>query len=308
MQKTIGIPRALLYYKYYPLWKAFFESLGYELIISGKTTTRTIERGSLYLVDEACLSMKIFMGHVEELLEKCDFLFVPRIISLKKKEKLCTNFSALYDIVKTAFPKETILNYNIDMDHGKSEEKAFLSLAKQLHIPIPEIKKAYKNAKVRQKEYRIEKYKQQKKALESTNLKILLAGHPYNLYDEQIGIPIATYLKQLGVTILWSDIYDQSTMARECSKISSSVYWTYSKELLGAISHYKKKVDGILVLSTFPCGTDSLTNEMCVRKIKDTPLAVILIDEQNSGTGLYTRLESFVDILERRAHYAKTNH
>ncbi|MHA1131865.1 MAG: acyl-CoA dehydratase activase-related protein, partial [Candidatus Helarchaeota archaeon] len=33
MTKKIGIPRSLLYYKYFPLWKTFFEELGYEIII-----------------------------------------------------------------------------------------------------------------------------------------------------------------------------------------------------------------------------------------------------------------------------------
>lgn len=39
-----------------------------------------------------------------------------------------------------------------------------------------------------------------------------------------------------------------------------------NKELLGAFSYYKDKVDGIILITAFPCGPDSLTNEMIIRK------------------------------------------
>ena len=53
-------------------------------------------------------------------------------------------------------------------------------------------------------------------------------------------------------------------------------------------------------MSTFPCGPDSLVNELLIRKIKDIPTINILIDEQNANTGLETRLESFIDIIKER--------
>jgi predicted nucleotide-binding protein (sugar kinase/HSP70/actin superfamily) len=33
----IGIPRALLFYHFYPLWKTFFENLGFQVILSPET-------------------------------------------------------------------------------------------------------------------------------------------------------------------------------------------------------------------------------------------------------------------------------
>ena len=60
-------------------------------------------------------------------------------------------------------------------------------------------------------------------------------------------------------------------------------------------------MDGILFLSSFPCGPDSLVNELMTRKITDIPTISILIDELTSNTGLETRLESFVDIVKERS-------
>ena len=45
MEKTIGIPRAFLYYRYKILWKTFFRNLGFKLIVSDKTTKQTIDIG-----------------------------------------------------------------------------------------------------------------------------------------------------------------------------------------------------------------------------------------------------------------------
>ena len=59
-------------------------------------------------------------------------------------------------------------------------------------------------------------------------------------------------------------------------------------------------VDGIIFLTTFPCGPDSLVNELMIRKIKELPVTNILIDELNVQTGIETRIESFIDIIKER--------
>ena len=69
---VIGIPRALLYYRYNTLWESFFHELGFQTVTSGITNQSILEQGRIFVVDEACLSMKIFMGHVASLIGKCD--------------------------------------------------------------------------------------------------------------------------------------------------------------------------------------------------------------------------------------------
>ncbi|MBU2609087.1 MAG: hypothetical protein KKF26_07200, partial [Chloroflexi bacterium] len=38
----VGIPRALLYYQYYPAWKTFFEELGAEVVVSAPTSQAAV--------------------------------------------------------------------------------------------------------------------------------------------------------------------------------------------------------------------------------------------------------------------------
>ena len=131
-------------------------------------------------------------------------------------------------------------------------------------------------------------------------LKILLAGHTYNLYDNLIGKPFIKFLEDNNIEIIYADLYDKKYLTSEVKKITTRNYWTYNKEIIGAISHYKKRMDGIILLTVFPCGPDSLSNEMILRMVDDVPIIQLVIDELDSEAGIITRLESFIDILSER--------
>ena len=296
---TIGIPKALLYYKYSELWTSFFEELGCEIIVSPNTSKKILEDGIKFSLDESCMAMKIYMGHVYYLIDKCDYILVPRLKCIKKHEKLCTNFSALYDLVNNIFDKK-LINYNVDVEHKEDELYAFVTMGLSLGFSYRKIVSAYHIAKEKEKMLKEREISKQKSIIASSNkIKILLAGHPYNLHDEFIGKQIENVLEKNNIEIIYSDKYNTKYLEQEVKKISSKNYWTYNKEIIGAISHYQELVDGIILITSFPCGPDSLSNEMILRNVK-IPITNLIIDEANSDTGLLTRIESFIDILEER--------
>lgn len=122
VKKIIGIPRAFNYYRDYILWKNFFEMLDFDIMVSNNTTIMTVQEGEKYLIDESCLSLKIYMSHVHELVGKRDFILVPRLNCIKKNEKVCTNFMAIYDLCKNTFNSVDFLNYNVDLTKKQSEK------------------------------------------------------------------------------------------------------------------------------------------------------------------------------------------
>ena len=83
----IGIPRALLYHKYHKLWQSFFEELGCQTVVSPQTNKKILEKGANLAIDESCLSLKIFLGHVDYLKDKADYIFIPHIVSLHKEKR-----------------------------------------------------------------------------------------------------------------------------------------------------------------------------------------------------------------------------
>ncbi len=291
----IGIPRALHYYYYGALWKSFLEELGFETIISPETTNKTLEQGTEIANSEMCLSLKIYLGHVAYLQSRCDYILVPRIDNYGTYEQTCTNFLGLYDIVANLFTNK-LLTYNVDEAHHQSEQNAFIKLGLTLGKGKEQSILAYQNSKQKLEKIRKQNFKKEMEKLNSSNPKLLIVSHPYNLEDPYIGKTIKKILESLNVEYINGEYLTNEKSIQQGMKLSPNLYWKYNKELIGTIEEWKHKIDGILFLSAFPCGPDSLVNELMLRKIK-MPHLNLIIDEESGSAGIETRLESFIDIL-----------
>ncbi len=297
----IGLPRALLYYRYKDLWEIFFKELNCELIISEETNKRILADGIAYSIDECCLPSKIYMGHIYSLIGKCDYILVPRVDSYGAKNMVCVKFNALYDIVKNTFPNVSLLDYNIDVLKGANEQRGFIQMGRVLGKSYLESLLAYRKAKSMHIKKEKQKTELEVKLLNSYNkLKILIVSHPYNTYDKLIGYPIIDSINKLGGTPIYADETDRKASVAKAKEISGSLYWLYNKELIGSIKLLDNKVDGIILLTAFPCGPDSLVNELILRKSKTIPTINIILDELSGEAGLQTRIESFMDIIKER--------
>lgn len=295
----IGIPRAFLFYRHYHLWKKFFERLNCHVVLSQETTEDIVELGEKYSVDESCLASKIYLGHVVSLIEECDYILIPRIENYGKKDKVCVKFNALYDIVKNLFPNLKILNYNIQKTNFHFEFLEFLKMGLKINKNIFKIIISYIMAKNNEKKQEKVKELTQKNKINNNKLKVLIVSHPYIIYDKYLSKSIIDYLQENDVQILYADRLSKKQAVEYSKDLTNTLYWTYSKEIIGAISFYKEIYDGVIFLSTFPCGVDSLVNELVLRKITKPKLNIIL-DSLNSNVGLETRLESFIDIIKER--------
>jgi len=343
----IGIPKAFLYYKYQIMWRSFFEELGFEVVVSPNTNKKILDMGINSSIDESCTSAKIYMGHVEWLIGKCDVIFVPRVVTFEDGDATCTKFYGIYDIVRATFPDANFIGYSIDYDEKQTERKAFMKLGSNLinlyqnigdSAPEPPqgsnapltpiekprkarffgkvlrgsggtfskvpsgrvIKKAYENAVAALEEFEKNLESRQEAVLQSEGLKVLVVAHPYNIYDKLIGEPIVRTLEELGANVLYADVPDSTSMCGKSKALARSMYWRYNKELTGSVEYYKDKIDGIIFMTTFPCGPDSLAIELIMRKIKDVPMTNLIIDSNFGEAGLNTRIESFIDILEAK--------
>lgn len=296
---TIGIPRALLYYRYGTLWKTFFEALDCQVIVSGPTTKQMMDRGSMLAIDEACLSSKIFLGHVDALVGKCDYIFVPRISNFGRNSILCTKFEALHDIVTNTFRGRGIkvLGCNIDIKNGHSEMSEFFYIGKKLGKKKQRVLFAYMAAKQAERAEKSEAVYKQNLLLDKPGERILLVGHSYNLHDPFMGRPVVDYLESMGITLIYADVADSKKAIDKSLEISDTLPWLYNQELLGGLGLYKDKVDGIILISAFPCGPDSLVNEIILRRVKHKPVLTLMLDSQQGNAGIETRLESFIDII-----------
>ena len=296
---TIGIPRGMLYYRYETLWRTFFTEIGADIVVSETTTHSIAERGMAITIDEACLSVKVFFGHVDNLLGRCDYIFVPRISSFGRDWELCPRFTAMFDVTKNIFKnsEQKFLTCNVDVPGGDNEKKAFLSLGQSLGCNAAKTIKAYKKAKKEEQRAWNDKLQNQKRLLEQQGLKILIAGHDYLVEDAYIGKPITDFLKKNGAVPISAGVVDQNTALKRSLEMSPTCKWQFNREIIGGIYMYRDKIDGIIFLSAFPCGPDAMVNELMLRRVDGLPMLNLVLDGQNGTAGTETRLESFLDII-----------
>jgi predicted nucleotide-binding protein (sugar kinase/HSP70/actin superfamily) len=110
-----------LYYRYFPMWRAFFSALGVECVLSAPTTKATVRRGTELGENELCLPVKIFFGHVAELDGKVDYIFIPRVVSVEKRELTCPKFLGLPDMTRALGVSTPVLAPTVDMRRGRRE-------------------------------------------------------------------------------------------------------------------------------------------------------------------------------------------
>ena len=294
----IGLPRSIFYYYDKDIIETFLSELKIPYIVSPHTNKKILEDGIKVSVDEMCLSLKIYLGHVFYLKDKCDYIFVPRICNLGTNDQMCTNFMSLYDIVNNLFDTK-VLNYDVDYNEKHHFKQGLYGIGKKFKKSKNQIRKAYKKAMITYKQNKKREISINESNLNSAKIKILIVGHPYNVYDDFVGMDIIKYLKQNDIEVIFSDRFDGEVTSKLSKTISKELYFKFSKENIGSIVYSKDKIDGVIFLSSFPCGPDSLVTEITERSIT-IPNINLIIDDNASFAGFETRLESFIDVLKEK--------
>lgn len=310
--ERIGIPRALLYYRYGTLWTTFFEALGREVVLSVPTDKHIVAQGDALSNDECCLASKIYLGHVASLIGACDVVFVPSVGNVGRFKMFCTKFQALPDLVANTFADQRLKTASclVNELEGGDMQEALVGLAAEFGVAPHEAKRAWKKAARAQAHVERTNSAAQNRRLillEHTRrtavetgeapVAILLAAHPYLAHDPYVGGALTDMLERLGATVLHADAVDREQAAQASFEFSSTLPWIVNREIIGAITTLYDQVDGIVLMSAFPCGPDSMTDDAIVRCIQGKPILNLTIDAQGGTAGLETRVESFVDIL-----------
>ena len=317
----IGIPRALGYYNYYPFWFGFFGSLGIEIVLSDNTNKKLVSEGSALVVSETCLPVKIYMGHVLNLIEKkgVDIIYSPSIQSIDHKIYNCSKLRGLPDLVRNVVKKDFLL---IEPTLDKSEKNQGLyqylyeSVAPLGITDKKAIKQASKVGWAYQNNYvgmakdgmhpmeAMETAIKGKVVIKSRKndypISIAVLSHGYNLYDDHVSMKIFKKLENLGVKAYVSENLSKAQMQEGLKVLNTNLYWSNELEISGAAGSFmtNKNIDGILTLTAFGCGPDSLMIERITRYSKrlQKPLLNLTVDEHTGEAGFITRIEAFTDM------------
>jgi predicted nucleotide-binding protein (sugar kinase/HSP70/actin superfamily) len=309
-----------MFYRYFPLWYAFFKELGWRVTVSegiGK-------KGKIIYFEDSCLPMKLLITHAVSLKGRVDHLFVPRLVSLHQTYILCPKFRGAPDIVRLATGGEmSIIDETIDLRVRKNSIDGFFSkIGEKVGASPKETRQAFLKARqffsTFQKDWMDRVNHLPSRQLfnlevptsygekKSFSLRVALIGHPYNLFDMDINKDIITLIKSLGMEVITSDHLSEEEVDRQISNLSKEIYWSSGREIMGSLLHFLSGgVDGVVFVTSFKCGIDALLQEFIKRKLKlqggtSVPLITLSFDEHTGREGLTTRLEAFRDVMEQR--------
>jgi predicted nucleotide-binding protein (sugar kinase/HSP70/actin superfamily) len=293
----VGIPKGLLYWKYYVFIETLLKELEIQYTTSPDTNKDILDAGVKYCVDEACLPIKVFHGHIAYLKDKCDILLVPRVMQLSEREFICPKFCGLPEMIKNSISN---LPFIIEEPIYASTEKLLYDWVKvfagQFTKDKRRIIRAFKKALEEQKAY--------ENGINDTEflIKVGLLGHPYNIYDNFCNMNIIKKLHSCGIGVITDEFIDTKLINNSISTLFKKPFWTFARKSYGAASvlYENKGVDGLVYISSFACGIDSVVIELIKERIGEFPLLIIKIDEHSGEGGIETRVEAFSDMLERR--------
>lgn len=313
IKKTVGIPKGLLYHYYHILWERFFQTLGFEVKVSPDTNKKIVNAGIMSAVDEACLPVKVYYGHVLDLAEQVDYLFLPRIVSVVEKEYMCPKLLGLPDMLRAFLVNPPcLIDTTINLRNKNAQiDQAIKEICAIIQVPEKEGRKAWSIAEKAQGQYELH--------LQSGNLppgfnskegyseySIALLGHGYNIYDPYINLGMIDKLHILGAHVKTKEMVPKDVVDRFANQLPKRMFWTFGKQLVGSGLYYLNdpQVKGIIFVASFGCGPDSMVGDLLerwARRSGKKPFMFLTIDEHSGEAGLVTRLEAFIDMIKRRA-------
>ena len=314
----IGIPRALNMYEDYPLWHTLLTSIGFKVVISGRSDHRLFEKGMDTIPSESvCYPAKLSHGHIADLLDKgIKTIFYP-CVPYEQKEYDGANNHFNCPIV-TSYPEVLINNFEGLRENGVKffhpfvnigDKKSFIEQIyltfKEYGVTKQEVKKATELAFKEFAAFKADiraKGEQTIEWLKQNNKKgIVLAGRPYHV-DPEVNHGIPKMITSLGFAVLTEDsVAHLGNMKRPIRVVDQ---WMYHTRLYEAAAFVIGQENLELIqLNSFGCGLDAVTIEQVQEIItsKGKLYTVLKIDEiSNLGTAKI-RLRSLKAAINERS-------
>jgi predicted nucleotide-binding protein (sugar kinase/HSP70/actin superfamily) len=325
----IGFPRTLFYFLYYPFWYTFFTELGCEVVTSLPTTKASLDLGVQETVNDACLPIKLYHGHVAELKDKVDVLFMPRMVKVRKleTETFCPKFLGLPDMVRNSIEGlPQIIDEKVDLSKEFFPKwRLCRRVAHKLNKKGIAVWRAYQRAEKCQQRFAENLYwgRGAQEAIDAaitgqncqemeqhkTDIDLAILGYPYLIYDSFVNVGLFEKLRRMGIRPWTVEMVPPDLLEEQGKYLPKSLFWHFSNRTIRATYYYlhEKKVDGIVHVTAFGCGPDAMVDKLMELEAKNTaktPFLTLSLDELTGEAGVFTRIEAFVDMLRLRR---KTN-
>lgn len=309
----VGIPRSLIVYDMFPYWRAFFERLGMDVVLSEPTNPALVRRALEWAAAETCFPVKLVFGHVLDLLDRdIDLLFVPAVAEREetppgqRESNYCpfvpaAAYMAAAQLALRGREVRQILGA-LRLTEPAFKRHDLQRLAKQLGVASQAVMAADAAGNAAQQAFYAALEKRGREVLAGLSPDrpaAVLVGHPYNTHDLRLNLDLPTKLRRLGVLPIPLDYLPVRSV--DLSDQFPQMYWRGGQEILGAarIIRDDPRLHAI-VITNFGCGPDSFLLGYFKRIMGEKPFLELEIDEHTADAGIITRCEAFFDSLRMK--------
>ena len=309
----VGLPLQLVMYEQLPLWTSFFETCGFEVVLSEKSSRELYFKGQHTVAsDTACYPAKLMHGHIESLLDMgVDFIFYPsESYNLDEHDSVnhynCPVVAYYGELLKAnneRLNEDNFVMPYLDLNEEKSAVHTLTKALKKYKVPASLVREGLREGKRRMEEFHQSIVERGRSILAEAEREgrhvIVLAGRPYHT-DPEINHGIDKLLTSLGIAVLSEDsVFEEG----ELVKVNVLDQWTYHARLYRAAEFVTRHENVDLVqLVSFGCGIDAVTTDE-VRHILESRgklYTQIKIDEINNLGVVKIRLRSLLAAIEEQ--------
>ncbi len=308
---TVGILQSLGTYGYYPFWKKFVEMLGYQPILSARTSEKTMHAGTEITSAEYCAPVVASHGHAMEMLRngKVDWLLVPHMLREPSAPgftdaHFCCYVQAHPGVLKSAAglpDTHKILSPIVLFNRPDAEiARALREGLQPLGVTEAEVLNALKAARDAQQQFANKALAYGKEALDfveqSQGLGLVCIGRPYNSLDAGLTLDLPRKMAAMGYPVFYQDMlpYDLNSILPEFS----NMYWHYGQKILATAQYVAQhpRLFGVY-FTNFMCGPDSyiMTYFKEVMNRVGKPYLCLQFDGHGADAGYLTRVEAALE-------------
>ncbi len=311
-RKTIGIPRALMMYKMFPMAYNFFKTLGFNVLLSPETNEDIIRRSQELVEEETCYPVKLILGHFSWLIDqKVDAIFMPSVYTLRHEgSHLGKNYGCVFmqnvaaryaHRLGLAEKQIGFLNPVLEMDMGAPElARAMVGIGRKLGMSTVRCAASMTKGGAAMKKYNQKCEEIGKNILETVQegeKVLVLITRAYGLDDAVLSMGIADELLNRGYKVITLSQLDAHRT--DLSQEYPNQYWPFGAHILTGMQIVRNDPQLFAVyLTNHGCGPDSMLVHQSAEIMGDKPWLVIEVDEHYSPVGLVTRVEAFLSSLE----------
>nr|WP_306792863.1 acyl-CoA dehydratase activase-related protein [Collinsella urealyticum] len=312
-KKTVGIPRSLMIYKFFPMAHAFFTHLGFNVLLSDTSSEATIARAQETAQGETCFPIKLMHGHMLELVERgVDYIFMPAVRTVRHEHStLAHNYGCPYMYAAPSLVERELglaqrgvelISPVLDMEMG---QQAMAAAMLRVGVSLGRTPRETSLALLAGTQAISECTRLTEEAGERLLASIgkdervlVMVTRNYGISDAVLNAGIPDALIDRGQRVITISHLKAHSFSIE--EDYPNIYWPFGQHILAAAKLIRRDPRLVAVyLTNHGCGPDSMLAHLFAEEMGSKPYLHIEVDEHFSKVGIITRIEAFLNSLTR---------